>query len=168
MIFNLPILALSALVPLLVGFVWYNPKVFGNAWLQAAEMTEDKAKGANMAVVFGLTLLLGFLLAIMLDTIVIHQNGLFSLLAGETDLADPNSATNQFLSDTMAKYDDRFRTFKHGALHGTLAGLFFALPIIAVGALFERKSAKYIGQRRLLDAHHGIDGRYYLRFFLVR
>jgi hypothetical protein len=35
-----------------------------------------------------------------------------------------------------------FRTFKHGALHGFLSGLFLALPIIGTNALFER-SFKY-------------------------
>ena len=38
--------AISALV---VGFIWYNPKVFGNAWMQAAGMSEEKIKGGNMA-----------------------------------------------------------------------------------------------------------------------
>ena len=144
MILNPLILALSALVPLLVGFIWYNPKTFGTAWMKAAEMTDDKMKGANMALIFGLTLLLGFMLAVMLNVIVIHQNGLFSLLQGEADIADPNSASNQFLNQAMQTYGDRFRTFGHGALHGTLSGLFFALPVMGVNALFERKSGKYI------------------------
>jgi len=144
MILNPLILALSALVPLLVGFIWYNPKTFGTAWMKAADMTDDKMKGANMALIFGLTLLLGFMLAVMLNVIVIHQNGLFSLLQGEADIADPNSASNQFLNQAMQTYGDRFRTFGHGALHGTLSGLFFALPVMGVNALFERKSGKYI------------------------
>jgi hypothetical protein len=144
MILNPLILALSALVPLLVGFIWYNPKTFGTAWMKAAEMTDDKMKGANMALIFGLTLLLGFMLAVMLNVIVIHQNGLFSLLQGEADIADPNSASSQFLNQAMQTYGDRFRTFKHGALHGTLSGLFFALPVMGINALFERKSGKYI------------------------
>jgi hypothetical protein len=144
MILNPLILALSALVPLLVGFIWYNPKTFGTAWMKAAEMTDDKMKGANMALIFGLTLLLGFMLAVMLNVIVIHQNGLFSLLQGEADIADPNSASSQFLNQAMQTYGDRFRTFGHGALHGTLSGLFFALPVMGVNALFERKSGKYI------------------------
>lgn len=144
MILNPLILALSALVPLLVGFIWYNPKTFGTAWMKAADMTDDKMKGANMALIFGLTLLLGFMLAVMLNVIVIHQNGLFSLLEGEADIADPNSASSQFLNQAMQTYGDRFRTFKHGALHGTLSGLFFALPVMGINALFERKSGKYI------------------------
>jgi hypothetical protein len=37
-----------------------------------------------------------------------------------------------------------FRSFKHGALHGTLTGFFLALPIVATGAMFEQRSWKYI------------------------
>ena len=51
----------------------------------------------------------------------------------------------------MADYGDAFRTFKHGALHGTIAGIFIALPIIGTNALFERKSAKYIFINTLIN-----------------
>ena len=41
-------------------------------------------------------------------------------------------------------YGNRFRTFKHGALHGTIAALFFSLPILGTMSLFERKGFRYI------------------------
>ncbi|WP_317191325.1 DUF1761 domain-containing protein [Flavobacterium agrisoli] len=44
----------------------------------------------------------------------------------------------------MTDYGGAFRTFKHGALHGFITGIFFALPIIGINGLFERKSWKYI------------------------
>ena len=56
---------------------------------------------------------------------------------------DPATALPSY-NAFMADYGTAFRTFKHGALHGTIAGLFIALPIIGTNALFERKSAKYI------------------------
>ena len=43
----------------------------------------------------------------------------------------------------MADYGDAFRSFKHGALHGLMAGLFIALPVIATNCLFEQKSFRY-------------------------
>ena len=43
----------------------------------------------------------------------------------------------------MADYQDAFRTFKHGALHGAMIGLFVALPVIATNCLFEQKSFRY-------------------------
>ncbi|WP_250433583.1 DUF1761 domain-containing protein [Hanstruepera flava] len=127
--------AVSALV---VGFIWYNPKVFGNAWMQAAGMTDEQIKGGNMAKIFGLALLFAFMLSTALPGIVIHQMGAFSLMGGDPAAALPSYEA--FVSD----YSDAFRTFKHGVLHGVLTGVFIALPILGTNALFERKSAKYI------------------------
>ena len=47
-------------------------------------------------------------------------------------------------NDFMAKYGSNYRTFKHGALHGTMAGLFLILPVLATQAMFERKTVKYV------------------------
>lgn len=127
--------AVSALV---VGFIWYNPKVFGNAWMNTAGLTEEQLKGGNMAKVFGLALVFAFLLSTALPGIVIHQMGVFSLVGGDPSLALPS------FEAIMADYGGAFRTFKHGALHGVLTGVFIALPILGTNALFERKSAKYI------------------------
>lgn len=127
--------AVSALV---VGFVWYNPKVFGNAWMQVADMSEEKIKGGNMAKIFGLALFFALLLAFALQFITIHQTGAMGMVGG-----DPTKALPSY-DAFMADYGNAFRTFKHGALHGTIAGVFIALPIIGTNALFERKSAKYI------------------------
>lgn len=44
----------------------------------------------------------------------------------------------------MDKYGNNFRTFKHGAFHGTIGGFFFATPVLCINALFERKSFIYI------------------------
>ena len=75
---------------------------------------------------------------------MIHQLGFYSTLAGDPTLQDPTSPTGMYFADFMAKYGQNFRTFKHGALHGTIAGITIALPIIGTNALFERKGFKYI------------------------
>jgi hypothetical protein len=49
-----------------------------------------------------------------------------------------------FIEDFLTKYGNRFRTFKHGALHGTIAGVFMALPVLAINSLFEGKGFKYV------------------------
>ncbi|GGZ89492.1 DUF1761 domain-containing protein [Algibacter mikhailovii] len=126
--------AFSALV---VGFIWYNPKVFGKAWMKEAEMTEEKMNGANMAKIFIMALIFAILLAMSLMSITIHQMGAYSLVQGELGIL-PSYET--FMSD----YANEFRTFKHGAFHGIIGGIFIALPILGTNALFERKSAKYI------------------------
>ncbi|MBK7478127.1 MAG: DUF1761 domain-containing protein [Haliscomenobacter sp.] len=134
----------TALIPLLIGFVWYHPKTFGNAWMKEADLTDEKMKGGNMLLTFGLTYVFGLLVSVVLGFTVIHQMHLYSVLAEEPGINDPNSEIGMYVSDFMAKYGNNFRTFKHGAFHGTLTGLFLALPVLAVNALFERKSWRYI------------------------
>ncbi len=143
---NFLFVALAALIPLAVGFVWYNPKIgFGNAWMKAAEINEDKIKGANMILIAGLTYLFSFFISAALLSITIHQMGFYSTLASEPGfLTDPNAEVTTYFNNFMATYGDRFRTFKHGALHGTIAGITLALPIVAINALLERRGFKYI------------------------
>ncbi len=141
---NFVVLLLAALIPMIVGFIWYNPKTLGTAWMKAADVSEDKMKGANMAVIFGLSFLFAIMLAMAEQFIVIHQYHVYSIFQGDPTMQDPNSATSLMLADFMAKYGSNFRTFKHGAFHGVIAGLFIALPIIGTNALFERKGGKYI------------------------
>ena len=38
---------LAALSTLVVGFIWYNPKVFGTIWMKEAGLTEEKMKGVQ-------------------------------------------------------------------------------------------------------------------------
>ncbi|HPH81947.1 MAG TPA: DUF1761 domain-containing protein, partial [Flavobacteriales bacterium] len=49
-----------------------------------------------------------------------------------------------YYADFMSKYGNTFHTFKHGVFHGVLAGIFFALPVLGINSLFDRKSFKYI------------------------
>ena len=133
----LAILAAAASA-LLIGAIWYNPKVFGNAWARSAEMTEAKMRGGNMAKIFILAFIFAFLLAFALQFITIHQTGALGMVGGDPSVAKPSFQA--FMDD----YGNAFRTFKHGALHGTIAGVLIALPILGTNALFERKGAKYI------------------------
>lgn len=141
---NFLIVLLAALIPMVTGFIWYNPKVLGNAWMEAAGITEDKIKGANMAVIFGVSFLLSFILAFSIQFMVIHQWSVYSILANEPGMQDPNSEVSLMIKGFMEKYGNNFRTFKHGAFHGTLFGLTVVLPILGTNALFERKGFKYI------------------------
>jgi len=141
---NFLVIGLSALVPLVTGFIWYNPKVFGTAWIKTTGLTEEQLKSANMPLILGLSLLFSLMLATMLNGIVIHQAALQSIVMGDPDLQDPNSALSILLKDFTSKYGNNFRTFKHGVFHGVISALFFALPVLGTNALFERKSFLYI------------------------
>ncbi|MDO6595840.1 DUF1761 domain-containing protein [Oceanihabitans sp. 2_MG-2023] len=131
----IPVAAVAALV---IGAIWYNPKVFGSIWMRESGMTEEKMKGGNMAKIFGLSLVFAAMLAVLLMNFTNHQWGAVGMIGGDPEVALPS------FEAFMADYGNAFRTFKHGALHGTMFGIFGALPIIGTIALFERKSAKYI------------------------
>ena len=81
---NLLVSALAALFPLALGFVWYNPKVFGNAWMAGAGLTQETAqKDFNMPLVFGLNFVFSFFIAFSLNFMTVHQYGLQSLIMPE-------------------------------------------------------------------------------------
>lgn len=130
--------ALAALVPLIVGFIWYHPKVFGNAWMREANVSEEKLQKGNMFLIFGLTVFLSFIAAFALLPAVVHQMGAFGLINGDVEHAKPSF--HQFMND----YGTAFRTFKHGALHGTMLAITLIFPLLAINGMFERKSWKYI------------------------
>ncbi len=130
--------ALAALVPLIVGFIWYHPKVFGSAWMREANVSEEKLQKGNMFLIFGLTVFLSFIAAFVLFPVVVHQMGAFGMIGG--DVAHAKPSYQQFIND----YGTAFRTFKHGAFHGTLLAIMLIFPVLAINGMFERKSWKYI------------------------
>jgi hypothetical protein len=141
---NIAIIALAALVPLIIGFIWYHPKVFGNAWMKVAQVTEESMKNSNMALIFGLTYLLSFLLSFSLQYLTIHQLSLWAVVAGQPDYMNPSSEAGQMVTAFLERYGNEFRSFKHGLLHGVISAITIALPILGIVSLFERKPRKYI------------------------
>jgi predicted permease len=133
----------AAIAPLIIGFVWYNPKVFGNTWVKVAHVSEEKMKSVNMILIFSLTFILSFLLAFVMQFLVVHQAHVKSLFFLQP-IDDASTEMGALYQTIMQKLGSSYRTFKHGALHGTMSGIFIALPIIGVNALFERKGFKYV------------------------
>lgn len=144
MALNFLVVFLTALTPIITGFLWYNPKTFGNIWMQAAGVTPEQGKKMNMALVFGLTYVFGIMMSMILYSAVIHQMHIYSVLLNTEGFGQEGSAVMNYIEEFMGKYGDNYRTFKHGALHGTLVGIFLVTPVIAVNALFEMKGFKYI------------------------
>jgi hypothetical protein len=119
--------------------------------MQETGVTMESGKSMNMPVVMVVSYFLSFLLGMALNLIVVHQFGLVSMLQNVPDLFNKDThelnmalPVAEHFKYLMDNYGTNFRTFKHGALHGTLTGIFLALPIIATGAMFERRSFKYI------------------------
>jgi hypothetical protein len=106
-------LIIGALIPMVMGFIWYHKAVFGKAWMESVGMTEEKAKNANMPVVFGVSLVMAFILAFF--------------------FLNFNNSPGQ---------EGQYDTFKHGAFHGALIAVLVAMPVMVTNALFEQKSFK--------------------------
>jgi len=134
----------AALIPLVIGFIWYNPKVLGTAWMEASGMTKEKMEGANMGLIFGLSYLFSVMLSLAMLAMVIHQVHLNSIFIYEPGFGEAGSEIDNLIRGIMEKYGTNFRTFRHGAFHGTVGGILLSLPIIGTNAIFERKGFKYI------------------------
>jgi hypothetical protein len=129
---------LASFIPLLIGFFWYGNLGFGKAWQKETGFVADSSQKGRLVVIFILTFIFSIFVAFIMQFLVIHQTGAFGMIGGDINKALPS------YHDFMNDYGTAFRTIKHGALHGTMSGILLAFPIIAINALFERKSWKYI------------------------
>ena len=134
--FNFLAILVAALVPTVMGFIWYHPKVLGTVWMKESGMTEEKMKAGNMAVIFGVSFILAILLSFFWQMVTIHEMGALGMVEGEV--------TSESYKAFMDEFGGKYRSFKHGFLHGFMGGLFIVFPIIATNGLFECKSWKHI------------------------
>jgi len=104
---------IATLIPMIVGFVYYNPKVLGSAWMKSLGFTEEHMKKGNQPVIFGVSLIMSFFLA-------------FVLLNFTNDLGQ----------------EGEFDTFGHGAWHGAFIGILIVMPVLVTNGLFELKNFK--------------------------
>lgn len=113
-------LLLSGVAALAIGAFYYHPKVFGTMWMHASGLTEEKLKGGNMVVIFGVTFLMAVMIAMYMGN----------------DMAE-HAASNPHFEATSGP-------FGHGAIHGLVTSLFLVIPIIVTISLFERRNFKYM------------------------
>lgn len=140
---NFVAVLIASLIPMALGFIWYNPKVFGKVWQHECGLSDEKLKQGKMLLIFGLSFVFSLLFSFALQFMVIHQYHITSAFFGLpiTDATTPEGILYKSVVDLVGT---SYRTFKHGALHGTIGGFMIALPILSTNALFERKSFKYI------------------------
>ena len=66
-----------------IGAVWYSPVLFAKAWQREAGVSDEKAKSANMPLIFGTTFVLQFLAALVFAMFLGPRPGLaFGVGAG--------------------------------------------------------------------------------------
>lgn len=108
--------SLSALV---VGFLWYG-LLFKNTWIEATGLTIEKIRnGMNPAILYGIALLLAFVLSMGLYRHIILLHTKFG-------------STTEF-------------PFWHGVSHGiTDAFIYGGITTLVTSALFDQRNWKYI------------------------
>lgn len=87
--FNLLAQLLAAASTLVVGFVYYNPKVLGGVWMRSIGLTPDPNVTPNMGKLLGFSFLLAFIATFPLNYMVNHDNHTFghgALHGGEIGL----------------------------------------------------------------------------------
>lgn len=109
----------AAIIPMIIGFVWYGNMAFGKAWMGTVGLTEEKIAKGNMGLTLGLAFLMSLILTLPMAYFANHP-------------ATPYGAV------------ESSNTFGHGVVHGMILGVFVALPLIAQKALFQQLSFKYV------------------------
>ncbi len=135
-------LFIAAAIPMVLGAIWFSPRVLGS-WVGN---TNNDGKGHGPMTYVG-SFVFCLMLAFIMNLIAVHdswiQGALYYLNHGGAP--EPGSESAKWL----AFYNDNLmasnHTFKHGAFHGFLiSGLFIALPIVANNALYSGRGWKYI------------------------
>ena len=75
--------ALAALAFFVIGSIWYSPVLFSKAWMKELGFTKEDLANANMFKIFGISLLLMFIMSFNLAAFIGNGQGLeFGMTAG--------------------------------------------------------------------------------------
>ena len=136
---NFYIFFVAALIPLIIGSIWYNKNIFG----KYANDTAQESK-VHKPIVYILTYVFSLFMAVIMYSWFTHQAAITGLFVGEEGFQEVGSEIDNLFNNLMSEYGDNHRNFGHGAFHGLFGGLMFALPIIAIHSMFEGKRFKQI------------------------
>jgi len=140
---NYLVILLTAFIPLIIGAIWYNPKIgFGKTWVRLTGKSEEELAAGNMPLIMGLAYVFSLLVCSALINFAIHQYGFYQLFF--TDIMMEKAGAQETVDTFMAQYGNKHRHFMHGGFHGLIFAFVTALPMIGINALFERRGFKYI------------------------
>ncbi len=118
---NFAAIAVSTIIPMLMGFIYYNPALFGNAWMKANGFTKESLGNGPKPVLYLLAMGVSFLLTMFFWSWVTGAGGVDKM-----QVVDPVDGHS-------------YVTFKHGVAHGIIFGITVLLPIFATMAIFEKR-----------------------------
>ena len=106
-------LVIATFTPMILGFIFYHPKLFGTVWMNSLGLSEEDFKNQNKVIVFGFAIIMSFILAFF--------------------MVNFNNGPGQ---------EGPFDTFLHGAFHGLILGIVVAMPVLVINGLFELRNLK--------------------------
>lgn len=138
---NLTIILLSSLVPCLMGYLWFHPRLFGGeTWNKLAYLGPEQLAKPDGPRQILLSMVLNVFIAFGVYMITVHQTHVLALTGA--DIQAMNSGAGLAF---ITEYGSNFRTLGHGLLHGAGMGtLLFVIPLLGYVTIFEKKSFKYM------------------------
>ena len=114
-------LVVAAIMPMIMGFLYYHPKLMGGPWMKANGITLESIGTGPKPVLYLLALAASFLLALFVWANVTGGGGRDPLQV--TDPIDGHS----------------YVTFGHGVVHGLIMSVLVILPIFVTMSIFEKR-----------------------------
>jgi hypothetical protein len=108
--------AVAVVAQMVIGFIWFHPKVMGTMWSKASGISLEDMKPKNPGMVYGLTILYTVLFTMFIMTNVTGP--------GQDVAPDGHS----------------YHTFQHGVVHALILTGFVILPVLGTPALYEGKT----------------------------
>ncbi len=142
---NYWVIFVAAIVPAVVGALWYSPLLFGKFWQRDANLTDEKLKEANMPLLMVLSYVFSCLIAFGLMGLCNHEIGVVQLYSSLEGFDEVGSAAQTDFQNVLLRVKGLHgNSFGHGVLHGVIAAISLAFPIVAIQGMFNRKSWKSI------------------------
>ena len=111
---------ISAILPMVMGFIYYHPAVMGSTWMKANGFTLE-----------GMTPPKPIMYLLALGTSVLLASFFWNWVTG---------AGGQDQMQVIAKDGHSYVTFQHGAVHGIIFGITVLLPIFVTMKIFEQRN----------------------------
>ncbi|MEZ4927778.1 MAG: DUF1761 domain-containing protein [Saprospiraceae bacterium] len=112
---NVAAVAVAAVIPMIVGFLYFNDSLFGKTWMRVNGFTKESLGGGPKPVLYLIALVLSFLLSAFL---ALNVTG-----PGQDVAPDGHS----------------YATFGHGIAHGIFITVLVVLPILGTLSIFEKR-----------------------------
>ena len=113
----------ATLMPMLIGFIYYHPKVLGGVWMRANGFTLESVGDGPKPIMFLVCLVLSFLLTFWC----------------RMQFADPHQTSIDFDGNPKD-----WVTFQHGIVHGVFYGLLFVIPVLGTQSIFEKRPLSWV------------------------